>query len=174
MKNRLPKIQCSESELISTYNETIKDVLFYKAHELEIAYKLLETHCMFFNLVKNKDNFSTNMPNLSSIILMLRGMSLECLLKMILIRRGEIKVTDGELKLVEKYSKHNLKNMAEDIPSLDLNEEEFAVLSILSSHIELGRLPPKKALSQPQILTWELNNHERLFDVILKKIYLLK
>lgn len=173
MISKLPKINITEEELKTTYKETLVMMWYVKASDLLKASKVLENNCIFFNTVKNKLDNTQDTANLSSVILMLRGMSVECLLKRLLTKQGKIEVVNGSMIIPDKYLKHNLKTMAQDISELNLDINECITLECLSKYIELARLPPKSALSGSQVLIWTLNNHEEAFDKILRKIYLL-
>lgn len=148
---------------------------YLKAQNLLDAARLLEPHDLLFDQVKTQEAFSETKLNLMSIILMLRGMALECLLKGELTRQGKMTSKDGKLDLPKKYKDHNLSSMAQDIDNLALEKDERVTLETLSQQIMLARLPLKKAPTKAQMEqgAWNFPHDEDVYLKILNKILAL-
>lgn len=144
-----------------------------KAQNLFKGAELLEEHDLLFDAVKTNKGFSETKFNLVSVILMLRGMGFECLLKGLLTKQGKISSKNGKLNLPPRYQGHNLRNMVEDVEGLVFTKDEFVTLQELSAQISLGRLPLKQAPTKQQMEQtggWNYPHDEKLYKDMLHKI----
>lgn len=162
----------SDEQLKDGYDKTLPVMWFLKAENLLDAARLLEPYDLLFNQVKSQKAFSETTLNLMSIILMLRGMALECLLKGELTRQGKIIPKDGKLDLPKKYTGHDLSTMALDVEGLSLEEDEHITLQTLSQQIMLARLPLKQAPNKAQMEQggWTFPHDEKVYLGILDKL----
>lgn len=110
---------------------------------------------------------------LSRVVLMLRGMQLECLFKGLLTKEGKIKGRGGTLHLPRKYGGHNLFSMARDIEGLELSKNEASLLKTLGVYIEIGRLPFRKRPidKEKPVSVWVYPGDEDLWHSIIKKVF---
>lgn len=143
-----------------------------KAQDLLKASQVLETQDRHFDQLKTGGPPSEEKHNLFSVILMLRGMAIEALLKGLLTKQGSITSKDGELQLPPRYTNHRLGNMAEDVKGLDLQKDEYITLHTLSTQIFLGRLPAKKAFTGAEMdqVGWTAPHDEEVFHKVVDKI----
>ena len=166
----------SDKQLRDGYDKTLPAMWYLKAKNLLDAARLLEAHDLFFDQVKTQKAFSKTKLNLMPIILMLRGMAVECLLKGELTRQGKIMPKYGKLDLPEKYNSHNLKNISKDVDGLDLEKDEYMILETLSQQIMLARLPLKQAPTKAQMEQggWTFPDDEEVYLKFLDKLLVLK
>jgi hypothetical protein len=168
-------LHLSDEQIKVGYNRTLPVMWYFKAQNLLDAAKILESHDKLFDQIRTQNKFSDTKLDLISVILMLRGMAIECLLKGALTIQGKIRVKDGRLDLVDKYKKHNLEIMAKDLIGLNLEKDEYITLKTLSQQITLARLPLNKAPSKEQMTqgAWDLPHDEEVYLNILDKILAL-
>lgn len=172
MARAVIKTFLSDGQIKDSYEKTLVPIWYLKAQNLLKASKLLEEHDQLFDQIKTQKGFSDSKSNLMSVILMLRGMGLECLLKGLLTKQGKITPSNGKLDLPEKYRIHNLRKMAEDVNGLSLEEDEYTTLSTLSQQITLARLPLKKAPTKSEMEqgAWTFPHDEVVYEKVLEKI----
>lgn len=113
------------------------------ADRLKESYKLLEKNGRMSQMGSTGGIYN-NGNHYITTIMMLRGMTLECLFKGILVNQGDITCKNEELDIPKKYSKHDLVLMADDIKNFSYTKKEKDVLERLGYYIVAGRLPRKK------------------------------
>lgn len=102
-------------------------------------------------------------------IMMLRGMTIECLLKGLLVSQGNITCENEELCISKNYSSHNLILMVKDVSDITLNEKYEEVLERLGYYIVAGRLPRKKINTGKFKGFWS-NDDEDSYNEVLEEI----
>ena len=115
---------------------------------------------------------------LGAVELMLRGMAIECLLKALWLKRGNVFVKDGHFKKVADAAAHNLPQLAHAV-ALAPSELEIDMLRRLSHFIEYGgrypipKKPEKMKLERSPkggkaaALTWTARDDDDCFDAFV-------
>jgi len=109
---------------------------------------------------------------LGHVVLMLRGMAVECLLKGLCLKRGNELVVDGKYSRVPGASDHNLCELASAV-DFNVDYAEEAVLRRLSLFVQYGgRYPiPKSAVIYGQAATtWATPSDENVFNELVRRL----
>jgi hypothetical protein len=153
------------------------------AHNLLAASRLLKSHRDRFDASRLK--VGDDIPDEGVVLapeLMLRGMTVEALLKCVWAKRGKRLVDHGSYIGVPGTGSYNLVQLA-DALSLLLSDEERHLMSRLSRYVEYaGRYPiPKKAerLRPERVPSggrasgphWRIPTDDVLLEGILERIY---
>mgnify|MGYP000887108359 CR=1 FL=1 len=135
--------------------EIVLDLNLWQTYpdRLKEAYEKLATD-NWLSVMNLKNNAEIGCNDYMTTIMMLRGMTIECLLKGLLVSQGNITCKNDELCIPGKYSHHNLISMLEDLKDISINNEDKKVLEKLSYYIVAGRLPRKKVNNGKFIGFW--------------------
>ena len=123
----------------------------------------------------------SNRARLGAIELMLKGMAMECLLKALWVKQGNLFVQAGDFEPVFGAGAHDLRQLAQAV-SISTTPHESDLLGRLSHFIEYGgRYPiPKKSMKLGFIsspsggkaspMTWTTPTDNVLFEGLVSKI----
>jgi len=101
---------------------------------------------------------------------MLKGMAVECLLKAMWVKRGNVLVADGRYCRVPGARDHDLPQLAAAV-NFNVNSTEVAVLCRLSLFIAAGRYPiPKSAATFGEAGTTWSSSDEGVFDELAHRL----
>lgn len=138
------------------------------AGRLKEAYKLLEKNNWISQRGPTRDvNHGGN--DYTTTIMMLKGMTLECLFKGILVNQGIITCRNEELEIPKKYLKHSLVSMANDVRAFVYTDKEKDVLERLEYYIVAGRLPRRK-INTGKFKGYWMDNDDSVYSDVLKRI----
>jgi hypothetical protein len=150
--------------------EVILDTNLWRVYvnRLKESYKLLEKND-WISQTGSTGDVNNNGNHYTTTIMMLKGMTLECLFKGILVKQGNITCKNEELNIPKKYSTHDLMLMADDIKDLSYTNKEKDILERLGYYIVAGRLPRKKVNTGKFKGFWSTDDNSA-YDNMLSKI----
>lgn len=151
---------------------------------LHSAYHTLDSD-EILSLVKSDQGLLPPEPlRIGGVIMMLRGMGIECLLKALWVDNGRELAADGKYQKIPGSTEHNLMSLSDKVGAvvkLDLTADDRYVMERLSVYIVTGRYPiPRnwevtKPKSLPRgvfgsITNWEFPTDERTYNQMVEKL----
>ena len=187
MSSEYPKNSLNNPEEVHEMIGNLPDSWVRKANELLISSALLYERYSEIDHSDPREHLKPEAQVLE-IILMLRGMAIECFLKAIWLDKGQNFIKDGRFRNIPNSGNHDLVAIANEVFTLmdmKISSEERRILERLTLSIERGRYPISKKPSPNRMamrrknendlevhfnLEWSLSKDESQFDSFISKL----